>query len=83
MKDDESFNQFYYKLTDVGNTSFNLREKIYDSKVMRKIIRSFLEIFKLKVTIVKESKDVDTLRLNELVENLKIYKATHHNKKKL
>lgn len=50
---------------------------------MKKIIRSFLEIFKLKVTIVKESKDVDTLRLNELVENLKIYKATHHNRKKV
>lgn len=46
MEDDESFNHFYGKLKDIVNTLFNLGEKMFDSKVMTKILRSLQKYFK-------------------------------------
>ena len=43
MSDDESFNEFYTKLNDIVNSTYNLGE-IYDQpKIVRKILRSFPE----------------------------------------
>ena len=38
MEEDESFNEFYAKLKDIANTSFNLRETIPEPKIVRKDI---------------------------------------------
>ena len=40
MGDDESFNSFYGKLNEVVIAKLNLKEKIEDGKVVRKILRS-------------------------------------------
>ena len=50
MSEDESFNSFYSKLNEVVVSKFNLREKTEDSKIVRKILRSFPESFRAKVT---------------------------------
>ena len=48
MGDDESFDSFYGKLNEIVIAKLNLREKIKDAKVMRKILRSLPESFREK-----------------------------------
>ena len=67
MSDDESFDEFYAKLNDIVNSAYNLGE-IYDQlKIVRKILRSLTEDFRLKVTAITKSKDVDSIPIDELV----------------
>ena len=70
MTNDESFDEFYAKLNDIVNSAYNLG-KIYDQpKIVRKILKSFTENFRSKVTAIIESKDVDSIPVNELVGSL-------------
>ena len=65
--ENQTFSSFYSKLSDIVNSSFNLGEPIPNSKVVRKILRSLQERFKLKVTTTEESKDIDSMRVDELI----------------
>lgn len=67
MKDDESFDEFYVKLNNIVNSSFNLGERILESKIVRKVLRSFPDRFRLKVIAIEESKDLYTVKKEELV----------------
>ena len=68
--DDESFDEFYIKLNDIVNSAYNLDE-IYDQpKIVRKILRSLTENFRPKVTAITESKDVDSIHVDEFVGSL-------------
>ena len=70
MSDDESFYEFYAKLNDIVNFAYNLG-KIYDQpKIIRKILRSLIEDFRPKVIAITESKDVDSIPIDELVGSL-------------
>ena len=73
MKEDESFNEFYAKLKDIVNSTFNLGETIYEPKIVRKQLRSLPERFHAKITVIEESKDIDKIPLIELVGNLQTY----------
>ena len=55
------------------NSAFNLGESILKSKIVRKILRSFLEKFHAKITVIEEVKDIDQIPLTELVGNLQTY----------
>ena len=70
MEEDESFDKFYAKLKDIVNSAFNLGETISKPKIVRKVLRSLLERFHAKITVNKESKDIDKIPLTELVGNL-------------
>ena len=70
MDDDETFDEFYAKLKDIVNSTFNLGEKILEPKIMRKILRSLPDQFHAKITIIEESKDIDSI---ELIRNLQTY----------
>ena len=59
MEEDESFNEFYAKLKDIVNSAFNLGETIPKPKIVRKVLRSLLERFHVKITMIKELKDID------------------------
>ena len=73
MSDDEFFDKFYAKLNDNVNSTYNLDE-IYDQpKIVRKILRSLTEDLKPKVTVITESKDVDSIPIDELVGSLQSY----------
>ena len=75
MSDDESFDEFYAKLNDIVNSAYNLGE-IYDQpKIVRKIFRSLTENFRPKVTAIIESKDVDSIPVDELVGSLQSYES--------
>ena len=73
MHEDESFDEFYVKFKDIVNSTFNLREQILKSKIIRKILRSLLERFLAKITTIEESKDLDSIPLIELIGNLQTH----------
>ena len=73
MEEDESFDEFYAKLKDIVNLAFNLGKTIPEPKIMRKVLRSLPERFHAKITMIKESKDIDKIPLTELVSNLQTY----------
>ena len=74
MEEDESFDEFYAKLKDIVNSTFNLGETIPEPKIVRKALRSLSERFHTKIIAIKESKDIDKIPLIELVGNLQTYK---------
>ena len=75
MVNEETFNEFYAKLNDIVNSSFKLGEVYEQPKIVRKILRSLIEDFRPKVTVLTESKDVDTIPVDELVGSLKSYES--------
>ena len=73
MEKHETFDEFYAKLKDIVNSAFNLGECIVESKIVRKFLRSLLEIFHAKITAIKEVKDIGQIPLTKLVGNLQTY----------
>ena len=63
MEEDESFDEFYAKLKDIVNFSFNLGEIILKSKIVRKVLRSLPKRFHARITAIEESKDIDKIPL--------------------
>ncbi|XP_065634592.1 uncharacterized protein LOC136069720 [Quercus suber] len=76
MDEDESFDTFYSKLNEVVIGKFNLGEKTEESKVVRKILRSLPESFRAKVIAIEESKDLDEIKVQELVGSLQTYELS-------
>ena len=73
MSNDERFNELYAKLNNIVNFTYNFGE-IYDqSKIVRKILRSLTKDFRPKVTVITESKDVDSIHIDDLVGSLQSY----------
>ena len=70
MEEDESFKEFYAKLKDIVNSTFNLGETIPEPKIIRKVLRSLPKKFHAKITVIEESKDIDKIPLTVLVGNL-------------
>ena len=73
MKEDESLDEFYTKLKDIVNSTFNLGETIPKPKVVRNVLKSLPKRFHAKITVIEESKDIDSIPLTELIENLQTY----------
>ena len=76
MSEDESFDSFYSKLNEVVISKFNLGEKTEDSKIVRKILPSLPESFHAKVTAIEESKDLDDIKVQELIGSLQTYELS-------
>ena len=76
MSEDESFDSFYEKLNEVVIGKFNLGENTDDSKIVRKILRSLLESFCAMVTAIEESKDLDEIKVQELIFSLQTYELS-------
>ena len=73
MEENESFDEFYAKLKDIVNSMFNLGETIFESKIVRKVLKSLPERFHVKITTIEESKDIDKIPLTMLVGNLQTF----------
>ena len=76
MSEGESFDSFYSKLNEVVVGKFNLGEKTEDSKIVRKILWLLPEIFHAKVTVIEESKDLDDIKVQELIGSLQTYELS-------
>ena len=73
MEKDESFNDFYAKLKDIVNSAFNLGEIILEPKVVINELGLLAERFHANITTIKESNDIDSIPLTELVGNLQTH----------
>ena len=73
MSKDESFDEFYAKLNKIVNFAFNLGEIYNQPKIVRNIIRSLTEDFRPKMTVITESKDVDSIPIDKLVGSFQSY----------
>jgi len=71
--EEESFNDFYTKISDLQNSIINLERKIFDAQLIKKILRSLPKRFRIKVTTIEESKDLDNMKIEELVGSLQTY----------
>ena len=70
------------KLNEVVIGKFNLGEKTEDSKVVRKILCSLLSSFHAKMTAIKESKDLDEIKVQKLIGSLQTYELSLPNQRK-
>ena len=82
MSEDKSFDSFYSKLNEVVIDKFNLGEKTEDSKVVRKILRSLPESFRAKVIAIEKSKDLDEIKVQEMIGSLQMYEPSLPNQRK-
>jgi hypothetical protein len=76
MLEDESFSEFYTKIIDLRNSMINLGKKVSNAKLIKKILKSFPERFQIKVTTFEESKDLDEIKVEELVGFLLTYELS-------
>ena len=53
MEEDKSFDEFYAKLKDIVNSTFNLGETIPEPKIVRKVLKSLPERFHAKITTIE------------------------------
>jgi hypothetical protein len=70
MLEEETFGEFYSKMSDLRNSMVTLGKPVSDVKLIRKILRSLPERFKIKVTNIEESKDLEEMKIEELVGSL-------------
>ncbi|TYK30437.1 F5J5.1 [Cucumis melo var. makuwa] len=70
MTEDESVSDYNKRVLKIANESLLLGEKIPDSKIVRKVLRSMSRKFDMKVTAIEEAHDITTLKLDELFGSL-------------
>jgi RNA-binding protein YhbY len=58
MLEEETFSEFYTKIRDLRNSMVSLGKTVSNVKLIQKILRSLHERFRIKVTIIEESKDL-------------------------
>jgi hypothetical protein len=73
MLEEETFGEMYTKISDLRNSIVSLGKSISDVKLIQKILRSLPERFKIKVTTIEESKDLEEMKIEELVGSLQTY----------
>jgi hypothetical protein len=56
MLDDETFGEFYTRINNLRSSMVSLRKRVSDVKLIKKILRSLPERFRIKVTTIEESK---------------------------
>jgi lipoate-protein ligase A len=76
MLEDETFREFYSKMSDLRNQMVSLGKTISDVKLISKIIRYLPERFRIKVTTIEESKDLEEMKIEELVGSLQTYELS-------
>jgi hypothetical protein len=76
MLEDETFGEFYSKMSDLRNSMVSLGKTVSDVKLICKILRSLLERFRIKVTIIEESKDLEEMKIEEFVGSFQTYELS-------
>jgi hypothetical protein len=83
MLEDETFGEFYSKMSDLRNSMVSLGKPVSDVKLIQKILRSLPERFRIKVTTIEESKYLEKMKIEELVGSLQTYELSLPPVKKL
>jgi hypothetical protein len=66
MLENETFGEFYTRNNDLRKPMVSLGKRVSDVKLIKKILRSLLERFGIKVTSIEESKDLDSMLVGSL-----------------
>lgn len=77
MDDNEMFFEIYAKLCVIMNACSSLGEKISEDRVMKKILRSLPQWFQPKVTAIEEIRDLNIMKVSELIGSLQTYEMKH------
>jgi hypothetical protein len=70
-------------MSDLRNSMVSLGKPVSDVKLIQKILRSLPERFRIKVTTIEESKDLEDMKIEELVGSLQTYELSLPPVKKL
>jgi hypothetical protein len=73
MLENETFGEFYTRINDLRNSILSLRKRVFDVKLIKKILRCLLERFRINLISIEESKDLDSMKIEKLVGSLQIY----------
>jgi hypothetical protein len=71
--EDETFNEFYNKIGVIRSSIISHGKKVLDAKLIKIILRSFPKRFIIKVTTIEESKDLDPMKIEKMVDSLQTY----------
>jgi hypothetical protein len=63
-------------MSDLRNSIVSLGKPISDVKLIRKILRSLPERFRIKVATIEERKDLEEMKIEELVGSLQTYELS-------
>jgi tellurite resistance protein len=70
-------------MSDLRNSMVSLGKLVSDVKLIRIILRSLPESFRIKVTTIEESKDLEEMKIEELVGSLQTYELSFPPVKKM
>eukprot|EP00253_Pinus_taeda_P008340 PITA_08340 len=66
MEDEEYIVAYLLRVAEVVNSLKGLDEKIEESTIVQKVLRSLPDRFDSKISVIEEEKDLDTLKMDEL-----------------
>eukprot|EP00253_Pinus_taeda_P008146 PITA_08146 len=66
MEDEEDISSYFLRVAKVVNSLKGLDEKIEESTIVQKVLRSLPDRFDSKISTIEEEKDLDTLKMDEL-----------------
>jgi uncharacterized protein YutE (UPF0331/DUF86 family) len=58
---------FFGKLSEIRNSMINLGKKVSNIMLIRKVMRSLSERFRMNVTVIESCIDLNTMMIEELV----------------
>ncbi|KAI3448824.1 hypothetical protein Pfo_005489 [Paulownia fortunei] len=80
MEESETITTFNAKLCDIANKAQALGKKYSNFKLVRKALRSLPERFAYKVTAIEEARDIENMKLDELMGSLQTFELNlNHN----
>jgi hypothetical protein len=83
MLENETFGEFYTRINDLRNSMVSLGKRVFDVKLIKKILKSLPERFRIKVTSIEESKDLCSILLKSLWDLFKLMSIPYLHSRKL
>ena len=83
INENETIGQYHVRISDISNESFILGENIPKGKLIRKVLRTLLERFAYKAAAIGEAKNLETMKLEELIGSLHIFEMELNEDKKI
>ena len=73
MAESESLDGYLAKLFATVNNLKSLGEDVFETKIVQKLLMSLSRRYKSIVSIIEETRDLDVLRVEEVIASVKVY----------